>query len=323
MTLQKIGLVGDSAAMRAFVQLVEASDRGVELVRWCPPDLFGESSADEQMPPSLEDPSALRHAPLLVVDVPVLRLARPLASRLGAHVTGRHALVHLSRAIEPETLCTFSEILLQETPCRRIGLVTGPMRLDDVEEGQAVAAVCASSFPEVHELIEAILVSSHCRLYRGKDLMGAEVAAAHCRVLSVIFGLAEAMGLGNSITAVLLARGLAEVSRLAEARGGQRTTAFGMAGAGNLYADIQPEGSVDFQMGCHIIRSGGADRDDLLERFGLDAEELLAQVDALSQAARQARLELHILEACRALTDGDYTPQAALQMLMALPVLDE
>jgi glycerol-3-phosphate dehydrogenase (NAD(P)+) len=67
-------------------------------------------------------------------------------------------------------------------------------------------------------------------------VVGCEVAGALKNVLAIAAGIADGMGFGDNTRAALITRGLAELTRLGVALGGQPLTFSGLAGMGDLVA---------------------------------------------------------------------------------------
>ena len=64
--------------------------------------------------------------------------------------------------------------------------------------------------------------------------MGVELAGALKNVIAIAAGIVDGLGYGHNTVAALVTRGLAEITRLAVARGGRADTLAGLAGLGDL-----------------------------------------------------------------------------------------
>lgn len=265
---------------------------------------------------------ALREHHLIFISTPITEI-REVVRTLGDHVTGRHAIVHLARNLEHTTLKTVSEIIREETPTRRIGFLTGPMSASDVEARHAASGVCATVFPEVQELVGEVLVSDKFRLYTSSDIVGAELAAAYCRVIAMSCGVLSELGLGHSLQATLFSRGLAEMGRFVAHRGGKERTTFGIAGTGNLFVDIANQGSEDFRIGAAAMRTNTFDKDVIRREYGPRGADLLDLIESLATVRKHRQLALHLLETAHLMVSGEMDPQGAVRHLMTLPVLDD
>ena len=60
--------------------------------------------------------------------------------------------------------------------------------------------------------------------------MGVELGGAVKNVVAIATGIADGLEYGHNARAALITRGLAEISRLGTALGGQRLTFMGLAG---------------------------------------------------------------------------------------------
>lgn len=314
--MQRVGFVGIPGIDSTVEQILH---RGAcEVALWCPEELDGDIEFDGPV----VDLEQLSDIPLIVLSTSIGN-CRQLARRIGDVISGQHVLMHTIRGVEEGTLNTASRIFHDETPTRRIGFVTGPMRLDDVREGLPGAALCASRFPEVHELVEEAMMTRRFRVYHSPDLFGAELAATYGRLVALISGVARGLGLGLSLEATIFSRGLAEMGRFVAAMEGQEPTAFGLAGAGNLYVDINDESDVDFQMGRFLAETTGDRAQKLVDNFEVAAREILAIADSFAQAGRRAGTDLHLLDAISAVLVAGRPLDDALEDLMGLPALPE
>lgn len=310
----KVAIVGEGERFDAVASLLRAA--GHELCAWRHGDRdaeFGEGIEEVEL-------DALREMPLIFLAVPMSSL-RLVARAIGDVLSGRHGIVHASHSLEPGSLATGSEVLREETPTRRFGFVTGPMRSEDLNQGLPASGVCASAFPEIWELAEEALVHPGFRLYRSTDITGAEIAAAYTRVIAMAAGVAHEMKLGRSVQATLFARGLAEAARFATSRGANERTTFGLAGAANLHLDTSAPGSTDFRVGAHAMKTKRFDAAEIDATFGTTGRDLLQLVESLADQSPSVRT--HILDACHRMVSGASSPEQAVVELMTLPALDD
>lgn len=248
---------------------------------------------------------------------------RDVADILGEHLTGRHAIVHLCRNLEHTSLKTISQILAEETPTFRFAHLTGPMNSEDILAGLPASGVCATKFDEIQDYVADVLVTSKFRLYRGNDLLGAEVASAYCRVIAMALGVAAELHLGRSLQSTLYSRGLAEMGRFVEHRGGRERTTFGLAGSANLFVDTMDKGSPDFQIGQEAMQKNLFDSAAVVKKFGSRGKDLLDLVESLAVELKHTTLNLHILETAHYMVSGQMGPSQAVEHLMSLPTLDD
>lgn len=314
--MERVGFVTTEGLDSTIEQILQ---RGCcEVAAWFPDD--GESDSNfEGQRVELE---RLTDLPLIVLSTSIGR-CRHLARRLGDVITGRHVLVHTIRGVEEGTLHTASRIFHEETPTRRIGFVTGPMRLQDLRDSRPAAAVCASEFPEVNGLVEEAMMSPKFRVYHSRDLFGAELAAIYARLVAVMTGVVRGLQLGPSLEATLFSRGLAEMTRFITALDGVEATASGLAGVGNLYVNTVHDGDVDFQIGQHLSEVD-SDRVAAIEDcFGAAADEIMAAASSFGDAARRTGADTYLLDAIRSVLEANRPIEGVIADLMELPALQE
>ena len=319
--MEKVGFIGSPRAGQVARQVLSMGS--CELLAWQPDEVDGEADQSGDLPAVTPvELDELAEVPLIVLSTGIAQ-CRGLARRLGDVITGRHVVVHTIRAVEAGTHKTASQILFEETPTRRIGFVTGPLRLNDLRQERPASAVCSSHFPEVHDLVEDAMMSGRVRIYHSRDLIGAELSSIYARVIALICGIGEGMGFGASLQATLFARGLAEMARFVVHQDGYERTSFGLSGTGNLQADIYDEGSIDFQMGQHLAAHPTDASHNLEPTFGDDARELMDALAAFGEISEESELELHLLDAVLAIVDAQIPPMEMVKGLMQLPALYE
>ena len=161
----------------------------------------------------------------------------------------------------------------------------------------------ASPFEDVCRLTTAALHSGRYRLYRSDDLAGVQLAGAIVPVLACMTGLASALqGSGVGMHAMVLARGLAESSRLADALGGDAATLAGLAGVGDLVAAQSQKGHPSFEAGVALAKGN--------RRRGP-----LAIAKALDARATELGVELPLTRSLVRIYEGEH-PLEAVQRLM-------
>lgn len=316
--MQQVGLVGTGLRSDIIAHLLDRA--GHDVLLWRP----YEEGALDRFPDAVETVGVdkLGNPSLIFICLPIHRI-RETARDLGDVLTGRHALVHTTRTVEYATLTPISEILEEETPTRRFGFATGPMRREDVHAGRGASCVCASPFPEVADMVEDALSSETFRVYRNGDLPGAEAAATYARVIALAYGMADTIGLGTSVLSTLFARGLAEMSEFVTYQGGDEPTTFGLAGSGNLHADTTGDGNTDFRIGRRYVEQGAPALEAFRDDLTVVEDELFGFLKSLISRAKSAKLDLHILKALdKGVVQGEGL-ETAFEWLMELPDLRE
>lgn len=162
---------------------------------------------------------------------------RGICEELAPSVPKGLPIVVLTKGIEPKTHLLMADVaadVLGEP--ERVAALSGPNHAEEISRGMLSAAVVAGSREDVVSYFQQAFVSQAFRVYRSDDLVGVEVCAAVKNVVAIACGVSAGLGLGDNALAVLMTRGLAEISRIANAMGGRPLTCMGLAGMGDLVA---------------------------------------------------------------------------------------
>ncbi len=193
-------------------------------------------------------------ADLLVMAVQA-RTLRPLLRGARRYLRPDQIVVHGIGSFAPNEVdreaagALISDVILEETPIRRVGALSGPALAEELEEGSPVALLCGCLSDEIGNAVRQVMVSPKLRVYQSRDLVGVEVARATVSIVALAAGVAEALEFGASARAMLVARGAAEMSQIGLVLGGNDRTFLGLAGVGELVVATERRGSADFQLG--------------------------------------------------------------------------
>ncbi len=244
------------------------------------------------------------------------KVCRAEAKKIAPYLKGNEVLLHATKGVEDQSLKRISEILLEELPLSRIGVISGPNLADEIARGEPAGAVIASRFAEVAEAGEAVLRSSQFRTYRSKDVVGIEWAGVLKNILAIASGALDTFGFGWNARALLLSRGLAEMVRFTVAMGGDMKTLLGLAGMGDLLATCSSPLSRNYRVGQRLAR--GEPLEKVLLELGSTAEGVRTAL-SVSAYAQQKDLELPITHTVASLVRGERGVQDALRELMIHP----
>lgn len=269
---------------------------------------------DVAFPPGLAvsaDPAVLEDADLICFVVPSQTMAEN-ASEVAAHVPPATPLLSGSKGIESESGRRMTEVLAALLPGRPLAALSGPNLSREIAPGLPGATVIASADPSL-EAIRSAFHSASFRAYTSGDVVGVEFGGALKNIIAIAAGMADAFGFGDNAKAALIARGLAEISRLGVAAGADPLTFQGLAGIGDLMATSYSPLSRNRRLGELI--GGGASRDEALTTIGETVEGVSTTPAALRLAARLG-VELPIADALQAILDGKMSPQEAMVALL-------
>ncbi len=179
---------------------------------------------------------ALGGADVVVMAVPshgfrdVLATARP-------HLPSPAApIVSLTKGMEQGANLRMTQVVAEVAPGRPVGVLTGPNLVEEIVEGHPTASVLSGFDEELGCELQQLFSTDRFRVYTNPDVTGCELAGSLKNVMAIAAGMADGMGFGDNTRGALITRGLAELTRLGVALGGEPLTFAGLAGLGDLVA---------------------------------------------------------------------------------------
>jgi glycerol-3-phosphate dehydrogenase (NAD(P)+) len=258
---------------------------------------------------------ALPAADLIVSAVPSHGTRRVLRQG-SAHVRPGSIVVSATKGLEQDSLYRVSEIIEQELPGVRIGVLSGPSFAAELARELPTAVSIASTAAGVVEAVQQGFRTPYFRLYGTTDVVGVELGGALKNVIAIAAGVAEGLGLGHNAQAGLITRGLAEITRLAGAAGAQRETLSGLTGLGDLVLTCTGSLSRNRKVGIELAH--GRSLGDVLAGMKMVAEGVRTTDAALALGARYG-VELPIASQVAELLAGRKDARTLLYELMVRP----
>jgi glycerol-3-phosphate dehydrogenase (NAD(P)+) len=200
-----------------------------------------------QLPEALvleaRDDRAMVGADLIVSAVPC-QYMRGIWTRLARHVPAGVPIVSVAKGIENDTLLRPTQIVADVLgPENPLAVLSGPTIADELARRLPATACAAAEGEDLARRIQFTFTCSWLRVYTNTDLIGVELAGAMKNVIAIAAGIIDGVGAGDNAKAALLARGLAEITRLGVAMGAQENTFAGLTGLGDLVTTcISPKG---------------------------------------------------------------------------------
>jgi glycerol-3-phosphate dehydrogenase (NAD(P)+) len=163
-----------------------------------------------------------------------------------------------------------TEVIESVFPAHPVGVLTGPNLAKEILQGQAAAAVVAMVDLGIAQALQQIFKSGLFRVYTNTDVVGCELAGALKNVIAIAVGMGDGSGAGDNTRAALITRGLAELTRLGMAMGGQAATFAGLAGMGDLIATCTSPLSRNRYVGLQL--GMGRSLEDIITEMSMVAE---------------------------------------------------
>ena len=226
------------------------------------------------------------------------------------------ALFWASKGFEIDTGLLLHEVIEQELPGYRYGVISGPTFASEVARGLPAAIACAGNDETITEAFAECLRGDHFRAYTTTDIVGVELGGALKNVLAIAVGVADGLGFGANTRAALMTRGLAEIMRLSTHLGARQETMMGLAGLGDIILTCTDNQSRNRRFGLAIGKGKTVPQAEI--EVGQTVEGLRA-ARAIYNKARQLQLELPIINEVYRLLYENKNPQDAVADLEKRP----
>ena len=229
------------------------------------------------------------------------------------HLVGNRPIIICSKGLEKDTLKTLDDVILEELPSARIGVLSGPSHAEEVSKEIPTVLVIASKDEEILNVIQDTFMCEKMRIYTSNDVKGVELGGALKNIIAFCAGVAVELGLGDNTFAALLTRGLNELSRLGVELGGMKETFYGLSGLGDLIVTCSSEHSRNRKAGKLICQ--GKSIDEVKKEVGMVIESI-DNIEVAYQLSKIHNVEMPIVEAVYKLIYENLEPMQAVKDLM-------
>ena len=271
---------------------------------------------DAPLPDDLEFTASLKEA-VSSADVVVMGVPshgfRDVVSEAAQFVRPWVPVVSLSKGLERSSLKRMSEVVADEMPGHPVAVLTGPNLAKEIMAGQPAAAVVAIDDTTIAQELQKVFSRPALRVYTNPDVVGSEIAGVAKNVIAIASGMAAGMGFGDNTRASIITRGLAEMTRLGMAMGGEGLTFAGLAGMGDLIATCSSTQSRNNQVGLRLGR--GETIEAIMESMTMVAEGVKSSPSVLD-LARRHDVEMPITEQVVAVCHQGRSAVDAMSLLM-------
>jgi len=255
----------------------------------------------ENIDPLASLEAAMTQAPYLLIAIPSKGF-RALVKAIKPLITEDQALFWASKGFEIETGMLLHEVLDEELPQHRYGVISGPTFATEVAKGLPAAIACAGNDAQTTENFAQRLRGHHFRAYTTEDIIGVELGGALKNVLAIAVGVADGLGFGANTRAALITRGLSEIMRLGKQLGAHQQTMMGLAGLGDIILTCTDNQSRNRRFGLALGQGKTIAQAEI--EVGQTVEGLRA-ANAIHIKAKQLGLDLPIIqEVYRLLYEG-------------------
>jgi glycerol-3-phosphate dehydrogenase (NAD(P)+) len=243
---------------------------------------LGERSLPTALRATADLGEALDRADVVVFGVPSHSL-REVVRGAAEHVRAWVPLLSLIKGLEPSSRLRPTQVIAQELPGHPVGLLAGPNLAREVLDGYAAASVVATADAHVALALQPLFRSRVFRVYRNEDVLGSEMGGVLKNIIAIASGMADGLGVGDNTRAMVITRGLAEITRLGEAMGADPRTFSGLTGLGDLMATCMSRLSRNRRVGEELAR-------------GKSLEQVMAEMNQIAEGVKSARTVMQLAE---------------------------
>ena len=226
---------------------------------------------------------------------------------------GDKPVIICSKGFEKETLQTLDDVIKDELPSAKIGVLTGPSHAEEVAISIPTVLVIASKYDAVLKLVQDTFMSKNMRIYTSTDVKGLELGGALKNIIAFCAGVAAGIGLGDNSFAALITRGLGEISRLGVKLGGKQETFYGLSGLGDLIVTCLSEHSRNRRAGKLIGQ--GKTLEETRKEVGMVIESI-DNIDVAYELGKRNNIYMPIIETVYDVIYNGLDPKKAVEDLM-------
>ncbi len=259
--------------------------------------------------------AAIPDAPVAASDLVVVAVPSSAYGGVVAALPGRAPVLSLTKGLDPETGERLSTLVRD----RPVAVLSGPNIAEEIAQGLPAASVVTSDDDRLSVRLQLAINSPVFRIYVNDDMIGVELCAAAKNVIALAAGGADGLRLGDNAKAALVARGLAEMGRLADEAGARPETFAGLAGMGDLIVTCWAKSGRNRRAGELIAQ--GASPDEARAQIGMVVEGLTT-APVLRDLSHRLGIELPITEGVCAVLGGEELIELVKQLMGREPTTE-
>ena len=255
---------------------------------------------------------AVCNADLVVMAIPSQSF-RQVLLEVKEHVRAWVPVISLTKGLELDTRMRMTEIINEVLPGHPAGVLTGPNLAREIMSGHAAASVLAMEDAIIVQELQGVFMNGLFRVYTNTDVIGCELGGVLKNIIAIAVGMGDGQGAGDNTRSALITRGLAEVTRLGVAMGGQAETFAGLAGMGDMIATCISPQSRNHHVGVELGKGG--DMQDIINEMVMVAEGVKS-APAVMALAEQYGVEMPMVTEVHRVLSGDATASRAFRGLL-------
>ncbi|KAF7290502.1 Glycerol-3-phosphate dehydrogenase [NAD(+)] [Mycena kentingensis (nom. inval.)] len=271
--------------------------------------------------PALPDTAFIQDMDVLLFAIPTQFLRenlKTLKQSLGDK-TKLPLLIFVNKGIEIGSDALTLEIIadsLGADVAKAATFISGPSFAKEIVRRRPTS-VSVVSFTEAEaNKTAALFHQPHFRCYTGSDPIGVELAGALKNVYALAAGMSDGLGYENNTRAMIITRGLAEMTCIGTAYGASPLTFLGLAGVGDLFLTCSSSSSRNYTVGYRLGQ--GETLETIISTLGSVAEGVSTS-KSVQHIIGKLGVSAPIAESVYKVLYEGVSTQTAVQELMSLP----
>ncbi|EIN14029.1 NAD-dependent glycerol-3-phosphate dehydrogenase [Punctularia strigosozonata HHB-11173 SS5] len=231
--------------------------------------------------------------------------------------------IFVNKGIETKTRALTLEIIadtLGSDVASVATFISGPSFAKEIVKRQPTSVTVASLSMTHAEKASQVFHQPWFRCYIGEDPIGIELAGALKNVYAIATGTADGLGFENNTRAMLITRGLSEMTRIGAAYGASPLTFLSLAGVGDLFLTCSSSASRNYTVGYRLGK--GEKLEDIIRTLGSVAEGVTT-TKGLHEIVQELGVNAPIATAVYECLYEGKDVQDTARSLMSLPFMRE
>ena len=266
----------------------------------------------EQVMATTDIEEAVSGMDVIIMGIPS-QAFRSVLEKVRPHIRPWVPVISLSKGLELETDMRMTEIIDQVLPGHPAGVLTGPNLAREIMAGYAAASVIAMEDEVIVRELQKLFSCGLFRVYTNHDVVGCEAGGVLKNIIAIAAGMGDGLGAGDNTRAGVITRGLAEITRLGVAMGGEPQTFAGLAGMGDLIATCTSAQSRNRTVGYELGK--GRSIQEIVDEMFMVAEGVKS-APAVMALAEKFGVDMPIAREVLEVVQGNSNPQQAFRGLL-------
>ncbi|KJA25814.1 hypothetical protein HYPSUDRAFT_37294, partial [Hypholoma sublateritium FD-334 SS-4] len=270
--------------------------------------------------PAMPDKALINEVDVLLFAIPTQFLRSTLQIlRPSLDINNLPLLIFVNKGIEVGTHALTLEIIADTCGpdiAKLATFISGPSFAKEIVDRQPTSVSVASFTEEEADKAANLFHQPHFRCYTGTDPVGIELSGALKNVYAIAAGMSDGLGFKNNTRAMIITRGLSEMTRIGTAYGASPLTFLGLAGVGDLFLTCSSSNSRNYTVGYRLGQ--GEKLDIIMSTLGSVAEGV-PTTKGVKQITDELEINAPIADAVYDVLFNGKDTRLAVRELMELP----